>query len=167
MAQGELLASAGTYVTPAHLNIFAMGGVMTVPVKRKPRVAIIPTGDELVPGVLQPGPGQTVESNSYSMAAKLKEWGAVPLLWPIQPDNPELIQATLRSAAKEADLIVAGGGSGRGLRDYMQDNLSAAGRLYHTPSSPNQRGRSSRQGIRNSICRDRERKLATATSPMA
>ena len=130
MAQGELLASAGTYVTPAHLNIFAMGGVMTVPVKRKPRVAIIPTGDELVPGVLQPGPGQTVESNSYSMAAKLKEWGAVPLLWPIQPDNPELIQATLRSAAKEADLIVAGGGSGRGLRDYMQDNLSAAGRLY-------------------------------------
>lgn len=60
------------------------------------------------------------------MAAKLKEWGAVPLLWPIQPDNPELIQATLRSAAKEADLIVAGGGSGRGLRDYMQDNLSAA-----------------------------------------
>ena len=141
MAEGELLAPAGTLVTPAHLNIFAMGGVMTVPVMRRPRVAIIPTGDELSPAALRPGLGQTVESNSYSMAAKLKEWGAVPLLLPIQPDDPELIQATLRSAAEEADLIVAGGGSGRGRRDYMQNNLSAAGTLYfssvcHGPGKP-------------------------------
>lgn len=130
MAEGELLAPAGTLVTPAHLNIFAMGGVMTVSVMRRPRVAIIPTGDELVPAALRPGPGQTVESNSYSMAAKLREWGAVPLLLPIQPDNPGLIQTALKSAAKEADLIVAGGGSGRGRHDYMQGNLSAAGTLY-------------------------------------
>lgn len=75
MAQGELLASAGTYVTPAHLNIFAMGGVMTVPVKRKPRVAIIPTGDELVPGVLQPGPGTDRRVKLLFYGGEIKRMG--------------------------------------------------------------------------------------------
>lgn len=128
--KGELLLNAGTKVRPSHLNLMASGGVTFVPVLKKPVVAIVPSGNELVPYLATPLPGQTTESNSLSMMAKVRMWGGEPRRYPICGDDREEISKVLKEAAAVADLIVIGGGSGMGEYDFLQESAASAGELY-------------------------------------
>lgn len=130
MAQGEVLVPRDTRLSPSHLNRLASGGNLVVPVYRKPVVALLPTGDELVACGETPLPGQTIESNTYSMRAKVELWGGRALIWPILKDNTQVLQQQLRQAAAVADLVVIGGGSGRGERDLLQFAIEGIGQLY-------------------------------------
>jgi molybdenum cofactor synthesis domain-containing protein len=129
MAVGEVLVPAGTRLSPSHLNRLASGGLLNVPVFRRPRVAILPTGNELISCSCTPDPEKTIESNSFSMAAKIRLWGGEPVVFPILPDREQALQEQLLEAASSADLIVIGGGSGRGRYDILQAAVAEIGRL--------------------------------------
>lgn len=126
---GELLATPGMRMAPAHLGCFASGGITEVEVYKKPVVAIIPTGNELVPAGGPVPAGKNVESNSVMMAAFLREWGAEPLVLPIIPDEPQLIRAALESALARSDMVILNAGSSKGSMDYNIDVLEQMGRV--------------------------------------
>lgn len=130
MSIGEVLVEKDTLLRPSHVNLLASGGNLNVPVRRKPIVAIIPSGNELVSCGDTPASGETIESNSYSMRSKVKQWGGVPLVLPIVKDDIALLQQRLKTAAAMADIVVIGGGSGRGKYDLLQDAIAEIGELH-------------------------------------
>lgn len=130
MTVGECLVEKGALIRPSHLNLLATGGVVLVPVLRKPIVAVLTSGNELVSCWNTPVPGQTIESNSLSMCAKIRQWGGQPLRFPITRDSTTALQERLTQAAQVADLIVIGGGSGRGQFDLLQKATASAGTLF-------------------------------------
>lgn len=127
MRRGEKLIAAGTKITPAHVGLFASGGVMEVPVRLKPRVSILPTGCELIPAGRELPPGKAIDSNSHMLAAFLSQWGAVPLPLPLVTDDVDLISRALKEAVAQADMAVIIAGSSKGSEDYTMDVLAKQG----------------------------------------
>jgi putative molybdopterin biosynthesis protein len=112
------------------LGVIAGSGSATVLVRRRPRVAILPTGSELVPPGTQAGPGQIVEYNSLVIAAQVREWGGDPRPLPIVPDDLAQITAAVRQAvAQGADLVLIGAGSSAGSEDFSASVVSSTGHL--------------------------------------
>ncbi len=130
MKIGEILIQKDTRLTPSHLNLIASGGNRAVPVYRKPIIGVITTGNELIPCTSTPDKGKTIESNSYSMRAKIEKWGGRALIFPILKDEKDIIAAHLVEASEMCDLIVIGGGSGRGQHDLLQETIMQSGRLF-------------------------------------
>jgi molybdopterin molybdotransferase len=130
-AGAEALA-AGVVPGPAELSLAAACGAVKVTVHARPRVAVLVTGEELVPLGETPPPGKLIETNSLALAALCREAGAEPLLLGIARDNPELIAGKLRDAA--ADILVTTGGASVGDHDHAQDALERiSGKLiFHT-----------------------------------
>ncbi|MEL6679188.1 MAG: gephyrin-like molybdotransferase Glp [Pseudomonadota bacterium] len=117
--QGELLNTRGP-LGPADVALLASMGHGSIAVHRKPVVALIPTGDELVPPGTLPGPDQIISSNTYGLAAQITRAGGIPRILPIARDRmPELLAAI--SLAEEADLIVTLGGASVGDHDLVKD----------------------------------------------
>lgn len=129
MKEGEILINKGSVIAPAHIGLFASGGVSEVCVYAKPRVGVIPTGDELVPPTDCVPVGKNVESNSYMIAAFLTEWGAVPITYPIVKDDPEAIRESLEHALAENDAAVIIAGSSLGTKDYTIQVLGEIGEV--------------------------------------
>ncbi|MDR3160960.1 MAG: molybdopterin molybdotransferase MoeA [Spirochaetaceae bacterium] len=129
MRRGETLIPAGTKITPAHIGLFASGGVQEVPVRSKPTVSILPTGHELVPVTGKLPPGKAVDSNSHMLAAFLARWGAIPLLKPIVTDDFDAISKALEEAVTQADMAIIIAGSSKGSEDYTMDVLEKMGHI--------------------------------------
>lgn len=126
---GERLAARGTVLSPAHIGLLAAGGVLQVDVFAKPRVGVIPTGDELVPPGAALPTGKNVDSNSYMIAAYLAGFGAEPTCYPIVPDRPDAIRSALEQALCENDAAAIIAGSSLGTRDYTVKVLGELGRV--------------------------------------
>jgi molybdopterin molybdotransferase/putative molybdopterin biosynthesis protein len=129
LAAGEVIVPKGRLITPPHIGLLAAGGVMSVPVTRRARVAVIPTGDELLPAGSAPQAGKNFESNSHMLAAYLKTWGAEPHILPILQDDHEMIRRTLSAAAALCDAVVIIAGSSKGTADCTMDVLSELGEV--------------------------------------
>jgi len=125
----ELVLAAGQRLRPVDLGAIASAGHAQVRVVRRPRVVVIPTGDELVPPGTLPQGGQIVESNSLVLAAQVEEWGGAPKRFPIVKDELEAIHAALEAAAREADLVLVNAGSSAGSEDYSAQAIAALGRV--------------------------------------
>ena len=93
------------------------------------RVGIIPTGSELVPLGIRPGPGQVVESNTIMAQVFLSQMGAHCTRLPIVQDDPDLIREALRLAVKENDLVIISAGSSAGTRDFTEGVIRSIGEL--------------------------------------
>jgi putative molybdopterin biosynthesis protein len=133
MVATELVLPANHKLRPVDLGALAGSGHATVAVYRQPRVAIIPTGSELVSaekmaesGVL---PGEIIEYNSLVLAAQVTEWGGLPTRWPIVPDDFAAIQTAVRAAAQHHDLILLNAGSSAGSEDYTAHVVQSLGQL--------------------------------------
>jgi putative molybdopterin biosynthesis protein len=100
------------------LGAIAAAGHSNVTVARRPRVAIVPTGTELVPVGSQPAPGQILEYNSIVMAAQVKAMGGDSTRSPIVVDDLDLIVQTVREAARDHDLVLLNAGSSAGSEDF-------------------------------------------------
>ncbi len=118
----ERVIEAGTLISPQAIGLLVSIGKTEVPVNRKPRVAIIATGDEVAPLGSILSPGQVVNSNSYAIAAQVEEAGGIPLILGIAHDSmEELCEMLLLGVA--ADLIITTGGASVGDRDYVKNAI--------------------------------------------
>nr|MCR5388516.1 hypothetical protein [Lachnospiraceae bacterium] len=129
---GEMILPAKTKITPSAIGAMLAGGVTEVSVIRKPVVGIIPTGDEIVPPTSNPGEGEIIEFNSSIISGMLGDWGAVPKVYPIVPDNYDLIKKTVTDASEECDMVILNAGSSAGRDDNSTAILGSVGKvLYH------------------------------------
>lgn len=134
IARGEALLRAGTPVTSREIGMLAAAGLAEIPVVRRPRVAVLSTGDELVPPGQPLPPGGIYDSNAAILCAAVAEHGgeAVPL--GIFRDEVAVLEAAVRQALEVADLVVMSGGTSKGAGDVSHRilaRLEAPGVLVH------------------------------------
>jgi molybdopterin molybdotransferase len=122
--KGELLLQTGKLLRCQELGFLAALGITFVSVYRKPKVAVISSGDEVIPIDQKPQPGQIRDANGHAIAALIRTAGAEPLLFDIVPDNAEILGKTLLDALTQADVVTLSGGSSVGTRDLMVEAVS-------------------------------------------
>ncbi|MFV1957302.1 MAG: gephyrin-like molybdotransferase Glp [bacterium] len=120
IAVGGIILEPGRQLKPADIGLLASQGVEEVSVYRRPVVAILATGDEVVPLGQEPTEAQIYSSNSYSLAALVTECGALPRQLGIARDEPEHLAEMIRKGLKSEVLITTGGIS-MGDHDYLKD----------------------------------------------
>lgn len=121
---GEALLPAGTALTPAALSLLATHGHAQVTVHRRPRVALVVTGDEVVPSDTEPGPGELRDSHSDFVLAACRTLGIETRFLGIAPDEPEAL-AELVAQGLEGDVLLLSGGVSMGERDLVAGVLEA------------------------------------------
>jgi molybdopterin molybdotransferase len=126
MRAGDLVASHGSILTPARLGVLASVGRAAVMAVPRPRVAIVPTGDELVEPAETPGPGQIRNSNAAMLGGLVVEAGGQPEPLPIVPDDPPRLQKML-GRGLDADCLLVAGGVSTGQCDHVPAALEALG----------------------------------------
>ena len=130
MVVSELVLPAGHTLRPVDLGALAGSGHADVRVRRQPRVAILPTGSELVPPGSAAGPGEIVEYNSLVLAAQVQEWGGLAVRLPIVADDLARISAAVRDAMVDgADLVLINAGSSAGSEDFSASVVGALGQV--------------------------------------
>ena len=125
----QLILPAGSTLRAVDLGAIAAAGFATVEVARRPKVAIIPTGSELVGLGSDPGPAGIIEFNSLVLAAMVNALGGSARRFDIVRDDPELLTAAVRVAATEHDLILLNAGSSAGSEDFSAAVVAGLGEL--------------------------------------
>ena len=128
---GTPLLAAGTLLSAPEMAVLATAQCLQVPVYRRPRVAILSTGSELVSPDQPLQPGQIVDSNQYAIAALVAQAGAEPILLGIIPDQPEVLKAAIAKAIATADVVLSSGGVSVGDYDYVDRILAELGAEIH------------------------------------
>ncbi|MFB6171028.1 MAG: molybdopterin biosynthesis protein [Haloarculaceae archaeon] len=131
VAAGERALGPGTELTAREIGLLSALGVETVPVRGRPRVGIVSTGDELVrPGDdLDSGAGQIYDVNSYTIATAVEEAGGVAELYPHAGDDYEELERVLREAARECDLVLSSGSTSASAVDVIYRVVEEQGEL--------------------------------------
>ena len=124
---GEMILPSHTRISPSAIGAMLAAGVLETEVLCRPRVGIIPTGDEIVPPTADPKPGDIVEFNSSIFSAMVREWDAEPVTYPIVPDKKELLRAALSKALDECDAVLLNAGSSAGREDYSAEVIGELG----------------------------------------
>lgn len=128
VAEGHLAWPAGTSIDVAQAGLLAALGIDRVAVVRRPRVAIISTGDELVGVNETPKPGQVRDVNATSLAMLVRRAGGEPLVLPRVGDALGALRSALRTACRDADVVVLSGGSSMGVRDLTVEAIQGLDR---------------------------------------
>jgi molybdopterin molybdotransferase len=121
--QNSLLFDCGLRLTPAAVALAASVGKSKLEVYKRPRIAVLTTGDEIVDVTTAPGPTQIRNSNSYSLAAQIQQASGEPILLPIAPDEPRKLRELIESGL-ESDLLLMTGGVSMGRYDLVEQVLS-------------------------------------------
>jgi putative molybdopterin biosynthesis protein len=125
----QLVLPAGHELKPVDLGAIAASGHQQIRVARKPRVAILPTGTELVPIGSDLKSGDILEYNSLVLAAQIKSMGGEPTRFPITKDDFDLICERVREAAQTHDLVLLNAGSSAGAEDFSAKVVEQLGQL--------------------------------------
>jgi len=128
--QGDIVATKGTRLGAGELALLASAGHARVLVRRRPTVAILSTGDELVRLGQQPGPGQLVSSNGIMLAAQVVEAGGEAIVLPEVRDDRDALRAALAQGLT-ADVLLTSGGMSVGDHDLVREQLEALGVQIH------------------------------------
>lgn len=124
---GAPLLPAGMQLQAAAIAVLAAAQCPQVTVYRRPRVAILSTGDELVTPDRPLQPGQLVDSNQYALATLVQQTGADPLPLGSVPDHPDALRAAIAQAISQADVVLSSGGVSVGDYDYVAQILTELG----------------------------------------
>jgi molybdopterin molybdotransferase len=146
--KGEILLARGTHLTDRDLSLAAGMNYAELPVRRRPKVAILATGDELVMPGSNPGPGQIVYSNGYALRALARQEGAETIDLGIATDTEEATTRGIRRARDSgADILITTGGASVGDHDLVKQSLETEGvtiafwRIAMRPGKPMMHGR--------------------------
>ena len=126
--ENKLILARGHLIRPFDIGALVTYGVTSIEVLAV-KVGIIPTGSELVPPGVRPGPGQVVESNTVMAEVFLSQMGATCTRYPIAPDDPDIIKNTMKRAVFENDLVLISAGSSAGTRDFTESVIRSLGNL--------------------------------------
>jgi molybdopterin molybdotransferase len=127
---GERVLAAGEQLGPAELGLAAALGFPRLPVFRRPRVALMSTGDELVEVGEKPGKGQIVDSNRWALLAALREAGTEVKSLGIGPDQADALRKLVGDALREVDVMVTSGGVSVGTHDLIKPLLESIGTVH-------------------------------------
>lgn len=128
---GSVVLSAGQVLGAAEIGMLASVGRASAMVRRRPRVAVLATGDEILPIEAAPQPGKIRDINSYTNAAQVLQAGGEPLVLEVAPDRVEsLVERLQRALALGADLIVTSGGVSVGDFDLVKNVLASQGAIH-------------------------------------
>jgi molybdopterin molybdotransferase len=127
VAPGDLLAMTGQRLDPRHVALLAAQGIATVRVRRRPRVAIVSTGDELLPAGGTCGSASVYDTNRPMLMGLAAGAGLDIADYGCAPDDPEALADVLRAAAAACDLVVTSGGVSVGEEDHSSRALERAG----------------------------------------
>jgi molybdopterin molybdotransferase len=128
---GQVVLEPGKVLRPQAIGMLAAVGRVEAVVIRRPRVAILATGDEVVPPGQSPGPGQIYDANSYTVAAQVQTFGGVPLLLGVARDEDALVREGMQEAlSQRADFIITSGGVSVGDFDLVKQVLAAEGEMH-------------------------------------
>ena len=128
VAEGTTVVSAGDRLGPAHLGVLAALGVTAVPVRRRPVVAYMSTGDEVVPPETERlEPGKIRDTNRPLLSGLLSELGVDTVDLGIVPDDEDALRSALLEAADRADAVVTTGGVSMGTHDLVKQVLAESG----------------------------------------
>ena len=127
---GERVVVAGQQLGPAEIGLAAALGFPRLPVYRRPRVALMSTGDELVEVGGKPGRGQILDSNRWALLAVLREAGADVKGLGIGPDEPDALRKLVVEALREVDVLVTSGGVSVGTHDLIKPLLESLGNVH-------------------------------------
>ena len=130
IAAGEVAIKAGEPLSSAGAGLLASCGLSQVEVYKRPRVAVIPIGSELVEPDTLPLPGQIRDGNSYAIGASVVRAGGIPHLHSIVPDDKDMLAAAVLEAVEESDFVVTSGGASNGDFDYIQQVVKEQGELF-------------------------------------
>jgi putative molybdopterin biosynthesis protein len=125
----DLLLPRCHRLRPYDLGALLAAGHTTVQVKARPRVAIIPTGDELIEPGEDARPGAVIEFNSSVLAAFVQEWGGEPIKLPKVGDKPSLLKRALRQATEQNHVVAIIAGSSAGEHDFTAEIIGEEGEL--------------------------------------
>ncbi len=126
-ASGQILLDAGRWLDPAAIGLAAAAGLAQVQVARRPRVAILASGDELIEPGLPLVSGAIFNSATFALAALIEEWGAVAVRAPALPDDLNRSVAAIRALDHNIDVFVPLGGASVGERDLFRPAFEAVG----------------------------------------
>jgi molybdopterin molybdotransferase len=126
---GEVVLQKGSRIRPQHISVLASVGCAQPVVSKRPRAAVIATGDELVQPASKPGPSQIRNSNSFQLAAQVESVGAVARNYGIAKDTDKAINEMFKKAVEENDVVVVSGGVSVGDFDlvpgiFKQNNIN-------------------------------------------
>jgi molybdopterin molybdotransferase len=134
VARGEMVLASGKRLRPQDVGALAAFGRTEVRVFRRPIVAVLSTGNEIVAPEAMPGPGQVRDINQYALAAQVRRAGGDPLLGGIVADDADLLRARVSTLLDASDMVMLSGGSSVGVRDVAAEVLSSLGSpgvLFH------------------------------------
>ena len=120
--EGSELISRGSRLNEASIALAASAGKPKISVYRRPRIAVLTTGDEIIDVDAVPGPTQIRNSNSYSLAVQIQKAGGVPVVLPIAPDQPDRLRSLIQDGL-EADMLLITGGVSMGRYDLVEQVL--------------------------------------------
>ncbi len=128
--EGEILIAGGRRLAPAEIALAASAGAHSVQVFRRPRVAILSTGDEIVDVADVPAPHEIRNSNAHSLAAQVRRAGGLPFILPVARDDQDATAAFLGEAF-ERDLVLISGGVSAGKYDVVEPALASLGAEFY------------------------------------
>ena len=130
LLEGETVLRAGSLLGPAEVGLAAAMGIAHLSVRRRPRAALLSTGDELVEVGRAPARGQIPDSNRWALLVALREAGAEVKLLGIAPDNADELRSLVTGALEDADLLVTSGGVSVGTHDLVKPLLESIGTVH-------------------------------------
>lgn len=131
IVQGEMILKENHVIRPHDLGALISSMIKEIEVIKKPRVAIIPTGDEIVDIFKEEfKENSIIDSNSYVFYNLLKEWGAEPIILPKVSDNLDLIATSINEASKKYDCVLISAGSSAGSKDYTKSAIETFGEVF-------------------------------------
>ncbi|KRQ86420.1 Molybdopterin molybdenumtransferase [Caloramator mitchellensis] len=130
IVEGQLILPQSHRIRPVDIGALIAGGVFEIEVYKKPRVAIIPTGTEIVEPGTELKVGDIIEFNSRVFAAQVEEYGGIPVRFDIVKDDFERLLEVVDRASKEFDLILLNAGSSAGREDYSKKVIETLGQVF-------------------------------------
>lgn len=140
--EGDLLIKKGAKLSAYHIGLMASTGLVQVEVMRKPRIALLSTGDELLDPGQQLQPGKIYNSNLYTLAIRLKELGCQPIILGTTGDNVDKTAQLIKDVMDKVDMVMTTGGVSVGVKDILHPVVAELGayrlfwRLQMKPGTP-------------------------------